>query len=170
MLGALLTALYTFRLIFRVFFGPLGTPVTKRPGYAMTVPLVVLAFLSIVGGYLKEPLLGFLHSALPPTIEAHTGGSDRDSLRGHRRISVPDRPLLCLSVPPPEAKPGGRSGREPRRTHAARMVVCGLGLRLDLRQSFCAALRLGGTNQQERFRRCLLYRRCASWRNCCIAG
>ena len=73
MVGALLTSLYTFRLIFRVFFGPLGTPVTKRPGYAMTVPLLVLAFLSIVGGYLKQPLLDFLHSVLPPTIEAPTG-------------------------------------------------------------------------------------------------
>ncbi len=71
--GALLTSLYTFRLIFRVFFGPLGLPVTKRPGYRMTIPLVVLAFLSIVGGYLKEPLLAFLHSALPSTVEAHTG-------------------------------------------------------------------------------------------------
>jgi len=72
MVGALLTSLYTFRVIFRVFFGPLGTPVTKRPGYAMTVPLLVLAFLSIVGGYLKQPLLDFLHSVLPPTIEAPT--------------------------------------------------------------------------------------------------
>jgi NADH-quinone oxidoreductase subunit L len=74
MFGALLTSLYTFRLIFRVFFGPLGTPVTKRPGYAMTVPLLVLAFLSLVGGYLKQPLLGFLDSVLPPTIEAHAEG------------------------------------------------------------------------------------------------
>jgi NADH-quinone oxidoreductase subunit L len=73
MVGALLTSLYTFRLIFRVFFGPLGTPVTKRPGYAMTVPLLVLAFLSIVAGYLKQPLLDFLHSVLPQTIEAPTG-------------------------------------------------------------------------------------------------
>src|SRR5208283_5761859 len=72
MLGAGLTSLYTFRLIFRVFFGPLGTPVTKRPGYAMTVPLLVLTFFSIAAGYLKQPLLGFLHSALPATIEAHT--------------------------------------------------------------------------------------------------
>jgi NADH-quinone oxidoreductase subunit L len=71
--GALLTSLYTFRMIFRVFFGPAGTPVTKRPGYRMTIPLVVLAFLSIVGGYLKEPLLGFLHSALPTTVEVHAG-------------------------------------------------------------------------------------------------
>lgn len=73
-LGALLTSLYTFRMIFRVFFGPLDIPVTKRPGYRMTIPLVVLAFLSMVGGFLKHPLLGFLHSALPSTIEAHTGG------------------------------------------------------------------------------------------------
>jgi NADH-quinone oxidoreductase subunit L len=74
MAGALLTALYTFRLIFRVFFGPLGMPVTKRPGYAMTIPLMVLAFLSVVGGTLKGPLLSFLNSALPPTVEAHTAG------------------------------------------------------------------------------------------------
>ncbi len=74
MVGALLTSLYTFRLIFRVFFGSLGTLVTKRPGYPMTIPLVVLAFLSVVGGYLKQPLLSSLHSALPPTVEAHTAG------------------------------------------------------------------------------------------------
>ena len=72
-IGALLTSLYTFRMIFRVFFGPLGVPVTKRPGPAMTIPLVVLGFLSIVGGYLKEPLLDFLRSALPSTVEAHAG-------------------------------------------------------------------------------------------------
>jgi NADH-quinone oxidoreductase subunit L len=73
-IGALLTSLYTFRVIFRVFFGPLGMPVTKRPGYAMTIPLVLLAFFSIAAGYLKQPLLGFLHSALPAAIEAHTSG------------------------------------------------------------------------------------------------
>jgi NADH-quinone oxidoreductase subunit L len=72
--GALLTALYTFRLIFRVFFGPLGIPVTKRPGYAMTIPLMLLALFSVVGGFLKGPLLSFLNSALPPTTEAHTAG------------------------------------------------------------------------------------------------
>jgi NADH-quinone oxidoreductase subunit L len=74
MTGALLTALYTFRMIFRVFFGPLGKPVTKRPGYAMTIPLIILAVLSIGLGYLKEPLLSLLQWALPRTIEAHTQG------------------------------------------------------------------------------------------------
>jgi len=71
--GALLTSLYTFRMIFRVFFGPLGLLVTKRPRSAMTIPLVILGFLSIVGGYLKQPLLDFLRSALPSTVEAHAG-------------------------------------------------------------------------------------------------
>jgi len=69
-----MTSLYTFRVIFRVFFGPLGKPVTRRPGYAMTVPLMLLAFLALVGGYLKGPVLGLLHSTLPQTIEAHTSG------------------------------------------------------------------------------------------------
>ena len=67
--GALLTSLYTFRLIFRVFFGPLQTPVSKRPGYGMTVPLVVLAFFAVVGGVVKEPLLAFVQSTLPTTVE-----------------------------------------------------------------------------------------------------
>ena len=74
MIGALLTALYTFRLIFRVFFGPLGIPVTKRPGYAMEISLLVLAFLSVIGGYFKAPLLHLLGAALPATVEAHTAG------------------------------------------------------------------------------------------------
>jgi NADH-quinone oxidoreductase subunit L len=65
MLGALLTSFYTFRLIFRVFFGPVQTPVSKRPGYAMTVPLVILAFFAAAGGWVKEPLILFLHSTLP---------------------------------------------------------------------------------------------------------
>jgi NADH-quinone oxidoreductase subunit L len=72
--GALMTSLYTFRLIFRVFFGPIGTPVTRHAGYTMTIPLIVLGLLSIVGGYLKEPLLGFLHSSLPEAVESRAGG------------------------------------------------------------------------------------------------
>ena len=79
MTGAFLTSLYTFRLIFRVFFGPLGTPVTKRPGYAMTIPLMILAFLSIVGGYLKGPFLALLDSVLPATVEAHAGLTEAGS-------------------------------------------------------------------------------------------
>jgi NADH-quinone oxidoreductase subunit L len=70
MIGALLTSLYTFRLIFRVFFGPVQTPVSKRPGYAMTVPLVILAFFALMGGSAKEQLLAFVQSTLPSMVEA----------------------------------------------------------------------------------------------------
>jgi NADH-quinone oxidoreductase subunit L len=74
MIGALLTSLYTFRLIFRVFFGPMQTPVTKRPGYAMTLPLVVLAFFATAGGYVKEPLLAYVQSTLPTMLEEGAAG------------------------------------------------------------------------------------------------
>ena len=69
-IGVLLTALYTFRLIFLVFFGEAHTPVTHRPGYRILVPVVALAALSVAGGWFKEPLLVFLDRALPPLVEA----------------------------------------------------------------------------------------------------
>ena len=69
MVGALLTSLYTFRVIFRVFFGPIQTLVGMRPGYAMTMPLVILAFCAIVGGAMKDPLLAFVQSTLPVMVE-----------------------------------------------------------------------------------------------------
>ena len=72
-IGVLLTALYTFRLIFLVFFGALQTPVTHRPGYRIVVPVVVLAVFSVAGGWFKTPLLTFLNSALPAPVEAHAG-------------------------------------------------------------------------------------------------
>jgi NADH-quinone oxidoreductase subunit L len=55
LLGALLTALYTFRLIFRVFYGEEQTPVTHRPTGAIVVPLVALAALATIGGLVETP-------------------------------------------------------------------------------------------------------------------
>jgi NADH-quinone oxidoreductase subunit L len=63
--GVALTSLYIFRVVFLVFWGPLETPVTRRPGLAMTVPVCVLAVLAIAGGLGQKPLLTFLTSALP---------------------------------------------------------------------------------------------------------
>ena len=75
--GVVLTALYTFRLIFLVFFGASRTPVTHRPGYRIAVPVVVLAALSIAGGWIKGPVLAFLDRTLPPLVEgASTGLSE----------------------------------------------------------------------------------------------
>jgi NADH-quinone oxidoreductase subunit L len=53
--GALLTTVYSFRLVFRVFFGPERTPVHTTPRFRIRVVLVVLALLSLVGGWLEVP-------------------------------------------------------------------------------------------------------------------
>jgi NADH-quinone oxidoreductase subunit L len=71
--GVALTSLYTFRLIFLVFFGEVRTPVTRRPGWAMQVPVWLLAALSIVGGFDRTPFANFLRTALPLPPEAHLG-------------------------------------------------------------------------------------------------
>ena len=73
-IGVLLTGLYTFRLIFVVFFGASRTPVTHRPHYRIIVPVILLATLSIVGGWFKHSLVTFLNSALPPLREVHASG------------------------------------------------------------------------------------------------
>jgi NADH-quinone oxidoreductase subunit L len=73
-IGVLLTGLYTFRLIFVVFFGTSRTPVTHRPHYRIIVPVILLATLSIVGGWFKHSLVTFLNSALPPLSEVHFSG------------------------------------------------------------------------------------------------
>jgi NADH-quinone oxidoreductase subunit L len=87
LVGAFLTALYIFRVVFRVFYGPIITPVDRRPSTSMRVALLTLAVLSIVGGWLELPgTLGhltlfsdFLHSALPalPSVDA---GIDKEFL------------------------------------------------------------------------------------------
>ncbi|MHB8908821.1 MAG: NADH-quinone oxidoreductase subunit L [Syntrophales bacterium] len=53
--GAFLTGLYAFRLVFLVFFGKATTGVTERPGTAVQLPLIVLAALSLVGGFIQTP-------------------------------------------------------------------------------------------------------------------
>ena len=53
--GALLTALYTFRMVFLTFFGAARQTAHWRPGPSMRIPLVALAALSIVGGFVELP-------------------------------------------------------------------------------------------------------------------
>ncbi len=71
--GVLLTSLYTFRLISLVFLGEAKTAVNHRPGFRMVAPAVILAALSIVGGYVKGPLLAFLESSLPRIEDLRAG-------------------------------------------------------------------------------------------------
>jgi NADH-quinone oxidoreductase subunit L len=64
-LGALLTGLYITRLIVLAFLGELRVNVERRPGLRMALPMVVLAALSVVGGWL--PVTSFLAPSLGET-------------------------------------------------------------------------------------------------------
>ena len=54
--GALLTGLYSFRLVFVAFFGPANLRASEHLGFAMATPLLVLGGLAIVGGLFPMPL------------------------------------------------------------------------------------------------------------------
>ena len=57
LLGAFLTAIYSFRLVFIVFFGTTQTEPDKKPSWEMSVPLLVLSFLALIGGWISIPLI-----------------------------------------------------------------------------------------------------------------
>jgi NADH-quinone oxidoreductase subunit L len=75
LVGAFLTSLYTFRMVFLTFFGPAHAQADHRPGVRINLPLIVLAVLSLIAGFIDLPkILGnwplfsdFLQSALPAT-------------------------------------------------------------------------------------------------------
>jgi len=79
LVGALLTALYIFRLVFVAFFGPAQKQVEQRPGLSIRLPLIVLAILSVVGGFVQLPqTLGglslfsnFMQTTLPVAEATH---------------------------------------------------------------------------------------------------
>ncbi len=76
LVGALLTSVYTFRMVFLTFFGDLQRRPTGRPGWRLNVPLVVLAVLAIISGFVELPsTLGdkpyfstFMQSVLPTVV------------------------------------------------------------------------------------------------------
>jgi len=81
MTGAMLTSLYTFRMISLAFYGPQQSHVKAESGLSVRIALVVLCVLSLLGGYVDTPphfggvpaLSNFLSSALPPLEEVHIG-------------------------------------------------------------------------------------------------
>jgi NADH-quinone oxidoreductase subunit L len=74
--GALLTSLYTFRMVILTFFGPAGMQTGRKPGWRMILPMIVLAVLSLAAGFIELPkslgnlpiLSDFLTSALPAAV------------------------------------------------------------------------------------------------------
>ena len=83
LLGALLTAIYIFRAVFVVFFGPVRLEPTGPTGWRIAVPLIVLSILALFGGFVEiPPYLGnlpafsrLMQSALPAPPAAVTAGS-----------------------------------------------------------------------------------------------
>jgi len=81
LIGALLTAIYSFRLVFLVFFGELKTAIGPKPGWVMKFPLVTLAGFALVVGFVQIPrTLGdvplfseFVAPALPSVMETSSG-------------------------------------------------------------------------------------------------
>jgi NADH-quinone oxidoreductase subunit L len=53
--GAFITAMYTFRMVFITFYGDAKTHVTHTPGKLMTIPLIILAALALLGGFIELP-------------------------------------------------------------------------------------------------------------------
>jgi NADH-quinone oxidoreductase subunit L len=94
LVGALLTSIYTFRMVFVTFFKEPQALVKElsplpRPGIKIRIPLVALAALSVVGGFVELPdTLGnlplfsdFLHTALPALNSVQTGVGTELSLQ-----------------------------------------------------------------------------------------
>lgn len=71
LIGAFMTALYTFRLIFIAFFGEAhGHEVHKPHGVDHTLPLAVLAVAALLGGFIHIPLDAVLpQAAIPEELE-----------------------------------------------------------------------------------------------------
>jgi len=82
-LTAFVTALYIFRAVFIVFFGPAQPEITGRYGWRILLPLTLLSGLALVGGCVETPsglggipLFGrFMASVFGPTPIA-TGGAE----------------------------------------------------------------------------------------------
>ena len=82
--GAFITSLYTFRMVFLAFFGNEKTEAVPRHALTITVPLIVLAVLSIIGGFIQTPetlgglslFSGFMSSVFASSRSAHDVGTE----------------------------------------------------------------------------------------------
>ncbi len=98
LIGALVTAIYTFRMVFLTFFGAEKTHLGHHAGSLMTIPLIVLAVLSVVGGFIELPhnmghvtLFSDFLSPVLPSVEVRPGAESYEWLM--QGIAV----VLCLA-------------------------------------------------------------------------
>jgi NADH-quinone oxidoreductase subunit L len=72
-LGAVLTAVYIFRAVFIVFFGPVNTTVSDSYGIRIVLPLVVLAIGALTIGWLETPAFLGGHTIFGAFLAPSTG-------------------------------------------------------------------------------------------------
>jgi NADH-quinone oxidoreductase subunit L len=85
--GALLTAMYTFRMVFVTFFGEAKGAIAHKLGRMLELALIVLAVLSVIGGFVElprtlgrfTPFTDFLDHALP-AVRIRAGASGQEGL------------------------------------------------------------------------------------------
>jgi NADH-quinone oxidoreductase subunit L len=80
LLGAFITAIYTFRMVFLTFFGEAGQQAERRPRAPMSAALVVLSLGALGAGFLKRWLIPFADATLPPAVLKETGGGAETGL------------------------------------------------------------------------------------------
>ena len=80
--GAFLTSVYTFRMVFVTFFGEAKIEPTRKPENLMVVPMIILAVLSLIGGFIELPenfgpvhlFSKLVNNVLPVTTLKHESG------------------------------------------------------------------------------------------------
>ncbi len=122
LVGALVTALYSFRMVFITFFGRPKMEVGHRPGFLVLAPLVILAVLSIIAGFVELPpslgnlhlFSGFMATALPAVEVSHAGESTELLLQavagGVALLGIFLAYLFYLRRPQPAEAPARPSG------------------------------------------------------------
>ncbi len=98
--GAFITTLYAFRMLFAVFFGEARTQLSKMPGRNMAFAVASLSFFSIVAGFCQTPAalgkVSLFTNFLAPTLPHGPEGLGR--LQGALSLVAAIVPLIGIMV------------------------------------------------------------------------
>lgn len=81
--GAFITSVYTFRMVFYAFFGEQKTRISYVPGNRIKIPLIILGIFSLIAGFIElpewmghfAPFSEFLNTTLPAVTLANITGN-----------------------------------------------------------------------------------------------